>query len=180
MKNFLKKLFTIILFAGVYFVLERYVKIPTAFKFIPFSYAHPTVSFASVINGPFIGAISSGLGELLTMIGKESIDWPAVFCALLNCASIGFSMAKNKISDGFFFRKEQLRFAVSQMISNIGCWAVLYPILSKIFMHTDFQSAFNYGFGKAIGMSITNLIAGTLFLSLYARTRISAGNFYRS
>ena len=37
MISFLKKILTIIIFAGLYYVLERFVKITTAFRYIQFS-----------------------------------------------------------------------------------------------------------------------------------------------
>lgn len=180
MKNLLRNIFIIIIFSGAYYVLERYAMVHTAFIYIPFSYAHPVVNFAGLIYGPLFGAISCALGEFLSMLGNELYDWPAVFCAFLNCGSIGFAMRNNKIREGLFPRREQLRFDLTQFLSNLFCWAGLYPVLSSLLLQKNFQSMFTIGLGKAIGMSITNAIAGTLLLSLYAKTRISAANFYRS
>ena len=181
MISFLKKLFTIILLAGIYYVLERYMKITTAFKYIQFSYAHPVLNYASIILGPIVGAAASGLGEMLLYVGKDvPYDWVAIGCAALNCGVIGLSMLHSGVRDGFFLKKDNIRFNVTHLLSGLVFWAILYPIMRKFLMHVDFQEAMNYGFGRFIGMSIMNFIAGTLFLLLYARSRMTAANFYRN
>ena len=60
------------------------------------------------------------------------------------------------------------------------CWGIIYPGLSVLLRHVEFQAAINYGFGRFIGMAIMNFVSGTLLLSLYAKSRINAANFYRS
>lgn len=181
MISFLKKILYIIILAGLYYVLERFVKITTAFRYIQFSYAQPLMNFASVVFGPAIGAAASGIGELLVSGWKDpSYDWVAIGCAVVNCGTIGVSMIHSNINDGFFMRKDVVRFNLTHFFSGMICWGIIYPGLSVLLMHAEFQAAMNYGFGRFIGMSIMNFVSGTLLLSLYARSRINEANFYRN
>lgn len=181
MTSFIKKVFLILILAAAYYILERYLQIATAFKYIQFCYAQPLVNSASVIFGPFVGSFASGLGEiLLCRLQNLPIDWPSVLSAFLNCGIIGFAMKDLDIKNGFFMKKDVTRYNTVHLFSSFGCWAVLYPVTSFLFKLKQFIPAFHYGFGQALGMCVTNFVAGTLLLSLYAKSRITAANFYRS
>lgn len=181
MSSFLKKIFYIAVFAVIYYVLERYVKITTAFRYIQFSYAQPVVNFASVIYGPAVGTLASAFGELFICRWKGApLDWVAVGCAALNCGTVGLSMIHSGVNDGFFLKKDVLRFNLTHFFSSMVCWGIIYPGFSSLIMHKEFQEAINYGFGRFIGMAIMNFVSGTLLLSLYAKSRMNAANFYRS
>ena len=181
MSSFLKKILYIVIFAAFYYVLERYMKITTAFRYIQFSYAQPVLNSASVIYGPVVGTVASLFGELFICRWKGApLDWIAVVCAALNCGTVGFSMIHSGVKDGFFLKRDVIRFNLTHFFSSMVCWGIIYPGLSTLLMHKEFQASINYGFGRFIGMAIMNFVSGTLLLSLYARSRMNAANFYRS
>ncbi len=181
MSSFLKKILAIIIFAGLYYVLERYLKITTAFRYIQFSYAQPVLNFASVVLGPFVGAVASGLGELLLFVRSDvPYDWVSIGCAALNCGIVGMFMIHSDITEGFFLRKDMIRFNSAHFFSGMFCWSVLYPGLRGLIFRADFYESINFSFGRFIGMTVMNFVSGTLLLSLYARSRINAANFYRN
>lgn len=181
MTSFLKKILYIAVFTAFYYVLERYMKITTAFRYIQFSYAQPVVNSASVIYGPVVGTFAGAFGELLICIWKGApLDWVAVVCAALNCGTVGLSMIHSGVSEGFFLKRDVIRFNLTHFFSGMVCWGIIYPGLSVLLRHVEFQAAINYGFGRFIGMAIMNFVSGTLLLSLYAKSRINAANFYRS
>lgn len=181
MSSFLKKILYIVIFTGLYYVLERYMKITTAFRYIQFSYAQPVMNFATVVYGPVVGTIASAFGEMFICMWKGTpLDWVAVACAALNCGTVGLAMIHSGVNDGFFMKKDVTRFNLTHFFSSMACWGIIYPGLSVLFRHLDFQAAINFGFGRFIGMVIMNFVAGTLLLSLYAKNRINAANFYRN
>lgn len=180
MSPFLKKIFYIFLYGGLFFVLERYANINTAYRYIRFSLSNPLMNFVSVVYGPIVGGLSIAFGELLTFIVNKSYDWIAMGCAFINCAAIGFSMRSVDIAQGFFQRKDRTYFNTSQTLCNIIGWTVLFPLLNHFIRHTEIWPLLQMGFWNALSFSLSNSIVTTLFLSLYARTRISAANFYRN
>ena len=108
------------------------------------------------------------------------MDWMAVVCAALNCGTVGFSMIHSGVKDGFFLKRDVIRFNLTHFFSSMACWGIIYPGLSTLLLHKEFQASINYGFGRFIGMAIMNFVSGTLLISLYARSRMNAANFYRS
>ena len=181
MTSIIKKLLYIIIFAVIYFVLERFMRITTALEYIHFSYSHPLLNAVSIIIGPFVGSFASGLGEFLVYWSQNlPTDWGSVLCSFLNCGTVGFLMKNVDIKSGFFMRTDIKRYNISQFTSTFVCWSIIYPIFNVLMKVKDFQSSFNYGFGHFVGIGLTNFVAGTLMLTLYAKNRISAANFYRS
>ena len=181
MNSFVKKLLYIILFAGIYFLLERFALINTAFDNVQFCYAQPVANCVSVILGPFVGSFAAAIGEFfVTHFQNTPNDWIAVACAFLSTGAVGLSMKDVDIKNGFFQRSDVLRFNAAHTLATFVCWVILYPRLSALLMHKEVHQAFIHGVGQAIGMWVTNFVVGTLLLTLYAKSRISAANFYRS
>ena len=180
MNSTLKKTLQVLFYGACFYLLNRFLLTEAAIAMIRFNYSHPFIVFISVIRGPWLGGFGYALGEFLTEIGKDSFDWIAIACSFLNCFSIGICMKSVDIHMGFFEKKDIIRFNNIQLIFNLACWSILYPVLSSFFMHIDLKIAFSQGIWKSIGFYISDLTATTLFLVLYARTRVSEANFYRN
>ena len=181
MISILKKLVYIIIFSGVYYVFERYLKIQTGFTYVSFSYAQPVLNSVSIIAGPLVGAFASAIGELLVF---QSLDmapnWVSAGCIFLYCGSIGLAMRNVNIKQGSFRKNDIMLFNHSHFFSGLVFWVILYPLLNRFFYHANFWEIFKTGLGRACGFWIMNFVTGTLLLSLFAKSRISAENFYGS
>ena len=180
MGSFLKKIIYIILFAGLYYVLVRYADVNTVLRHIRFSYSHPLLIFISIIIDPIVGGLANALGVFFTFFESGKNDWIELGCAFVNCAGVGFSMRKVDIAHGFFQRKDWFYFTTVLIIFDFVCWMLLYPFLNYFIFHSDLRLLVNDGFWKAFNLSLSGSVLTTLFLALYARTRITAANFYRN
>ncbi|MBR6088532.1 MAG: ECF transporter S component [Anaerolineaceae bacterium] len=180
MKEFLKKVLLIILFAGLFYFFERYRFILASEKHFHLCYSHPLLNFASVIFGPVIGGLAITLGMFFLHINEGPVRWLLMGCALLNCASIGFLMRKIDIKNGFFYRKDVIYFNFVQASSNYLIWWLIFPALHTLILHEPFRKYFEEGFIYALCLSISSSIVATMFLTLYSRARFSEANFYQN
>ena len=179
MRSFGKNVVIILFAAGIYCVLERFVGISTSLDGIRITYAQPFIIWVSVLTGPLIGGITGGIGEILSQFGDPAWDWSMVICTILNCAAIGFFTRKIDINSGFFDRNDILYFDKVQVISNFFIWEIPYPALNFWLRGEELRIALGRGFWIAMNNSISCMMITSLFLALYAKTRMTAANFYR-
>lgn len=179
MRSFSKNLLIIIIGAGIYCVLERFVGISTSLDGVRITYAQPFIIWLSVLAGPLIGGITGGIGELLSQIGGPALDLSMVICTILNCSVIGFFTRKIDVNKGFFGKNEVFLFDKVQIISNFIIWEIPYTAIKVLIYRENLSAALERGFWIALNNSISCMLITSLFLALYAEARMTAANFYR-
>ena len=179
MRLFVKRVFIILLAAGIYCLLERFVGISTSLEGVRITYAQPFIVWVSVLTGPLIGGITGGIGEFLSQIGTPAWDWTTIICTILNCTVIGFFSRKIDVNNGFLSRNDIFYFNKVQVISNFIVWEIPYTALNILIYGEELSAALGRGFWIALNNSISCMMITSLFLALYAKTRITAANFYR-
>ena len=180
MSPLLKNILRIIFYGIVFFIIDYFLESANAIRQIQFSYSYPVMVFISVVFGPYVGGFGIALGLLLKQIGEHSLDILYIFCSFLNCFSIGYYMRYLDIQNGFFERSDMAKFNMYQLASNFVCWNLIYAVLSHFIYHTNLWEVLQKGFWQALGNFLSNLVAASIFLALYARSRVSAANFYRN
>ena len=180
MNQTLKNIFRIIFYGIIFFTIEHFLESTDIITQIQFSFSNPLMVFVSVIRGPAVGALSIAFGEFLEQLVHHQRDWLFILVSSINCAWIGYGMRNVDIHNGFFERSDVAHFNKVQVISNIICWVILRPLLNYLIHHTNVMEDLQKGFWVALGYFTSNLVAATIFLALYARSRITAANFYRN
>lgn len=178
MKKILKNAAIIFLFAGIFYGLDFLESKYTAEAVFRVSIAYPFLNFIIVVFGPVIGGLAGILGNCLMQLGKVSPNWISIICSAVYCVGLGILTRSIDITNGFFMRKEVLQYNRSQAIQCILTEMILCPILSVLLLKADFLSVLNQGFWRSLTRILSCLFLTTLFLSLYARTRMSEANFY--
>ncbi len=176
----LKKVLRIFFYGIIFFIIEHFFDATDSITKIQFSYANPLMVFVSVVQGPVVGALSITFGEFLEQIIHHESDWIFTLISAINCAWIGYGMRNVDIHNGFFERADVSHFNKVQLFSNIVCWLLLRPFLNYYLIHANIWDELRKGFWVTMGYFLSNLIAATIFLALYARSRVSAANFYRN
>ncbi len=182
MREFLKKFLLIVVFAVIYYLLERYFSTKTPGTPIHISIAHPFMVFISIVIDPWIGGIGIAIGSLILQIqhGQSIINWVVIICPFLNCLSIGYMMKSIDLGNEYFGRKLIYRFFKIQITATFVCWVIIYPLLNVLMRQKRYITYLSRGFWQSLGFILSCGIATTLFLMLYARSRFTEANFYRS
>lgn len=179
MKKILRFIVTVILLTTLYVVLERFTDMPTGLIYVNISFALPLLCAGSVVFGPVFGFFSALLGQVIMGFLYDSIDWPASVCCAIAISLIGFSMRNVDIKNGFWERSDILRFIGFQFLIFHFCWLLIYPAFRILLFHHPVSESFTAGFQEAQSCTYSCMVIATLYLTVYASSRVSAANFYR-
>lgn len=182
MRQFLKNIILILVFAGIYYLLETYFSTKMPGNPIHITIAHPFMVFISIVVGPWIGGIGIAIGSLFLQIqhGQTIINWVVIICPFLNCLSIGYMMKSIDLQNEYFGWKLITRFNKIQVFATFVCWVIIYPLLNVLMRQQKYLTYLNRGFWQSLGFILSCGIATTLFLMLHVRSRFNEANFYRS
>ncbi len=163
--------------AAVFYVLNRFVSIPSGIPNTSINTAYAFLAFMATIFGPIAGALIGFIGHTLTdatMYGSVWWSW-VIVSAFVGCA-IGLCSKKVNIEDGKFNTKDMLFFNLYQIAANVIGWGVLAPVLDILIYKEPADKVFLQGMTAAAANLVTVAILGTIFLALFAKTRTSAGS----
>ena len=163
--------------SAIFYVLNRFVSIPSGIPNTSINTAYAFLAFMSTVFGPLAGALIGFIGHTLTdatMYGSIWWSW-VVVSAFVGCA-VGLCQSKVNVEDGKFSSKDLLFFNLYQIAANIIGWGVLAPVLDILIYKEPADKVFLQGLTAGAANLITVAILGSVFLTLYAKTRTSAGS----
>ena len=162
--------------AALFFVLGRFVSIPSPVPNTTINIQYGILGIFSVIYGPLVGAVSGLIGHILIDLSWGSPWWSWIIASAVYGAVVGFSQKKLNIENGVFGGKEILLFNLFQISGHIISWIVIAPVLDILIYSEPVEKLFAQGLTAAIANSISTAIVGTILLVAYAKTRISEGS----
>lgn len=163
--------------AAVFFVLNRFVSIPSGIPNTTINTAYAFLSMMAVIFGPIAAALIGFIGHALTdALMYGSVWWSWVIVSAFVGAIIGLSAKKIDIENGKFGKKEIITFNLYQLIANLVGWGLLAPVLDILIYKEPADKVFTQGLVAGAANIVTIAILGTLFLVIYAKTRTQSGS----
>ena len=163
--------------AAVFYVLNRFVSIPSGIPNTSINTAYAFLAFMATLFGPIAGALIGLIGHTLTdatMYGSVWWSW-VIVSAFVGCA-IGLCSKKVNVEDGNFNAKDMLFFNLYQIAANVIGWGVLAPVLDILIYKEPADKVFLQGLTAGAANLVTVAVLGTIFLTLYAKTRTTAGS----
>lgn len=179
MNSGVKKALGIIVTAGAYAFVDRYVRIGTGVYYINLTFGHSFIYFTSATFGMLVGTLSGMLGEAIYQFMKHSFDLPEIIAIGVAAAIIAFYMRKVKIREGFFSQSDAAHLNLVLFAANIIGYSIVYPILTCLLAQKLNSAPFVVGFQMALSYFASSIIPTTLTLSIFARSRFSEANFIR-
>lgn len=179
MKKYTVKDFVVIAVGAVlFFVLGRYVVIPSPVPTVNICVQYGLLAFLAVAVGPLTGALSGLLGHML-------IDWSTgPFCWSWILASAAFggllgvlaNVVRLKAADPN--RETLIRFNLCQVAVHVVCWAGIAPVLEILLYSESMDRIFEQGLTAALANAVTTAIVGSILLVVHSavtsRTRTNA------
>ena len=163
--------------AAVFFVLNRFVSIPTGIPNTNISTAYGFLAFMATLFGPLAGALIGFIGHALTdTIAGWGVWWSWVIVSAFVGFGVGLAHNKVNVEDGSFGAKDLLLFNLYQIAANIIGWGVLAPVLDILIYKEPADKVFLQGITAGAANLVSMAILGTIFLTIYAKTRTSAGS----
>lgn len=146
MKKFsVKTIVAIGIGAALFFVLGRFVAIPSPIPNTYISIQYGLLAFISAIYGPIAGCLAGLIGHALIDATYGSIWWSWVISSAFFGAAMGFITSKMKLDEGEFGKKEILFFNIGQAVSHLVAWIVVAPVLDILIYSEPVNKVFAQG-----------------------------------
>ena len=177
MKKFsVKTIVAIGIGAALFFVLGRFVAIPSPVPNTNVSTQYGLLAFMSVVYGPVAGALVGLIGHALIDFSYGwGIWWSWVFASAVFGLLVGIG-AKDIQLEGKVETKTLVKFNIVQFISHVICWGAVAPVLDILIYSEPIDKLFAQGLFAGISNAVTTAIVGTLLCVAYAATKTKAGS----
>jgi len=170
MKKFsVKMLVATAIGAALFFVLGRFVAIPSGIPNTNISIQYGVLGFIAAVFGPIAGALSGLIGHFFIDFSYGwGVWWSWVIASCVCGAVIGLLTYKLNIDEGEFGKKGIINFNIAQVAGHLIAWVVVAPVLDILMYAEPANKVFLQGFISALANIVTTGIVGTLLCIAYA------------
>ena len=178
MKKFsVKSIVAIGIGAALFFVLGRFVAIPSPVPNTNFSVQYGLLAFLSVVYGPVVGGLVGFIGHALIDFSYGwGVWWSWVIASAVFGVLVGFSAMLLKMDEAEMGKKGLIKFNIGQVGSHIICWGAVAPVLDILMYNEPLDKLFAQGLMSAIGNAVTTAIVGSRLCIAYAATKTKSGS----
>jgi len=174
----LKQLAATVVGAAIFFLLARFLSYPIpviggVFLNIKVNLQYAVLVAFAVIFGPICGSLIGLTGHFLTYLSfGDGILWSTIIATVSVGLLSGFIFKPCKIEKGDFDGMDVVRFIICSMLVSLVSWGLVKPF-GDIFLYLlPPESSFEQGFISGAGNFIIIVIAGTLLILGYLKTRV--------
>ena len=165
--------------AALFFVLGRFVAIPTPVPNTTANIQYGILSVFGIIFGPVVSMLAGFIGHTLIDLSWGSPWWSWIIASAVYGLLIGLAKKAIDIENGKFGVREIVIFNVVQIVAHGICWVGVAAALD-IIIYDEALSKLVAQSLTAWGMNaLTTAIVGTLLLFAYAKTRTKAGSLQK-
>ena len=134
MKKFsVKTIVAIGIGAALFFVLGRFVAIPSPVPNTNIATQYGLLAFMSVVFGPVAGALIGLIGHALIDFSYGwGIWWSWVIASGVFGLLVGLGAKVLKINEAEIGKKGLIKFNITQVVSHVICWGAVAPILDIV------------------------------------------------
>ena len=178
MKKFsVKTIVAIGIGAALFFVLGKFVAIPSPVPNTSVTTQYGLLAFMSVVFGPIAGALIGFIGHMLIDFAAGwGIWWSWVIASGVFGLLMGVAAKVLKIQDGEIGKKGIVKFIVAQFVCHLICWMAVAPVLDVYMMGEPWDKLIAQGLMAGLGNAVTTAIVGSLLCVAYAATKTKAGS----
>ncbi|MEA4897647.1 ECF-type riboflavin transporter substrate-binding protein [Bacillota bacterium Meth-B3] len=163
--------------AALFFVLARFVAIPSPVPNTNISIQYALLGFMSVLFGPMAGLAIGFIGHMLAdMSFGYGIWWSWVITSGVAGFLMGFAGRNIELTQGAFDKRAIVRFNLWQVVAHAVSWFALAPLLDILIFAEPAAKVFTQGLMAGVANIITTGILGTLLLMGYASARPAKGS----
>ena len=177
MKKFsVKTIVAIGIGAALFFVLGRFVSIPSPVPNTTINVQYGLLAFLAVVYGPIAGALIGLIGHaLIDFSFGWGVWWSWVLASAAFGALMGIAGTTRKLRNEIG-KESILPFNVSQVVCHIISWGFVAPALDIAIYQEPMEKLFAQGLMAGVGNAVTTAIVGTLLCLAYAAAKPKAGS----
>ena len=178
MKKFsVKTIVAIGIGAALFFVLGRFVAIPSPVANTTVSVQYGLLAFLAMVYGPVAGALVGLIGHaLIDFSAGWGVWWSWVIASGVFGLLMGLSAKLLKMDEAEMGKKGLIKFNVAQLVCHLICWLAVAPVLDVYLMGEPWDKLIAQGLTAAIANAVTTAIVGSLLCVAYSATKTKAGS----
>ena len=163
--------------AALFFVLGRFVAIPSPVPNTNISIQYGLLAFMAVLFGPIAGALIGLIGHaLIDFSFGWGIWWSWVIASAFLGALMGFAGKKLKLADGEFGKRDVLFFNIFQIVGHAISWVVIAALLDVVIYAEPLNKSLVQGLVGGAANIVTTAVVGTLLCIAYAAAKPKKGS----
>ena len=171
--NSIKTVVAVGIGAALFFVLGRFVAIPSP---VP----NTNISLQYVVLALLAAGLIGFIGHaLIDLSWGGSPWWSWVITSAFVGVVIGLFAKKLNVQEGVFDKTKTAIFAIANVAAHVIGWVVVAPVLDILIYAEPVKKVFAQGVFAAISNTITGVIVGGLLIVAYTKTIAKKGSLDR-
>ncbi|MBQ4280472.1 MAG: ECF-type riboflavin transporter substrate-binding protein [Spirochaetales bacterium] len=163
--------------AALFFVLGRFVAIPTPIPNTNFSLQYALLGFMAGLFGPIAGLLIAFIGHALIDFSYGwGIWWSWVIASAVAGFIMGLASKKLALSDEKFDGKKIIIFNLFQIVAHLVAWGVVAPVFDILIYAEPANKVFTQGLVAGASNIVTTAVVGTLLCFGYTKARPAEGS----
>lgn len=163
--------------AALFFVLGRFVAIPSPVPNTNISMQYGLLAFMATIFGPVAGLLIAFIGHALIDFSYGwGVWWSWVIASGFAGTVMGLAAKKVNIQGEQFTWKKAGIVNLFQVVAHILAWGLVAPVLDIVIYAEPVEKLFAQGLVAGIGNIVTTAIVGTILCFAYSKARPAAGS----
>ena len=163
--------------AALFFVLGRFVSIPSPVPNTNIATQYGLLAFMAILFGPIAGALIGLIGHALIDFSYGwGIWWSWVIASGVFGLLIGLLGKKIRLGDGSFGKKDFVCFVIAVVVGHLVCWVGVAPVLDVVMYAEPVNKVFVQGIVAAAANIVTTLVIGGILCLAYAKARPKKGS----
>ena len=175
--NSIKTVVAVGIGAALFFVLGRFVAIPSPVPNTNISLQYAVLALLAVMYGPVAGGLIGFIGHtLIDLSWGGSPWWSWVITSAFVGVIVGFFAKKLNVQEGDFGKGKVTLFTIANIAAHVIGWIVVAPVLDILIYAEPANKVFAQGAFAAISNTITAVIVGGLLVLAYTKTIAKKGS----
>ena len=163
-----KRIGTIAAGSVLFFLLGRYVTIPSPIPTVNISVQYGPLAFLAVGCGPLTGSITGLIGHILIDLSGGQMFWSWILATAAFGGLLGVLANVTRLDPAHRDREMLVHFNLCQVATHVVCWAGIAPVLDILFYNENMDTIFAEGLTAALSNAVTTAIVGSSMLAIYA------------
>ena len=163
-----KRIGTIALGSVLFFLLGRYVTIPSPIPTVNICVQYGLLAFLAVACGPLTGSMTGLIGHILIDLSGGQMFWSWILATAAFGGLLGVLANVTRLDPAHRDREMLVHFNLCQVATHVVCWAGIAPVLDILFYNENMDTIFAEGLTAALSNAVTTAIVGSSMLAIYA------------
>ena len=163
-----KRISTITAGSVLFFLLGRYVTIPSPIPTVNICVQYGLLAFLAVACGPLTGSMTGLIGHILIDLSGGQMFWSWILATAAFGGLLGVLANVTRLDPAHRDREMLVHFNLCQVATHVVCWAGIAPVLDILFYNENMDTIFAEGLTAALSNAVTTAIVGSSMLAIYA------------